>query len=421
MGNKELLVYIAGTYAGKLREIDSGRLTFKYSSDYFGPPLSLSMPIDSVEYQDKVVRPYLMGLLPDSQSVRREIARRYDVSGDNPFALLSEIGLDCPGAIQIVKGDDKEMLLRSENLVPVSEKDIAKRLAILNASDEPSWVLESEHWSLGGAQNKIALRFTEGRWFRCEGAAATTHILKPGISRLELQALDEYACMKLAKAVGLPVAEVTYKLFEDEPAIVVERFDRSSTETGEILRLHQEDFCQALSVLPDKKYASDGGPSTSDVINLLKKTDQSEENIEQFLAYLFFNYLIGGSDAHAKNFSFVFDEKGKAFLAPLYDVASIFPYVESDRAVYRMAMNIGGENRFGKVGADAVVRLARTNDLDIGACVILFDRLASAILENLKMIDDDLSKIARGTELTQKLLPSIQQNVELTLNKLKAL
>lgn len=277
--------------------------------------------------------------------------------------------------------------------------------------------IADEHWSLGGAQEKIALRFENGTWFRCEGAAATTHILKPGIFRLQLQALNEYTCMELARGCGVPAAHVSYQLFSQEPAIVVERYDRVR-QGRSVLRIHQEDLCQALCVSPDQKYAADGGPSTPDVVSLLKTTAQPERNVLQFALMLFFNYLIGGSDAHAKNFSVLIGDRGDAVLAPLYDAASILPYRESDRETLRMAMNIGGENRFGRVGKSSLVRFARTCELDADRIIELMGNLATAMLTSL---DDVLSSSATfpgGDELAIRLGSAIRRHCELTIARL---
>ena len=375
------------------------------------------MPISSETYGDKTVRPYLQGLLPDNRETRRAIARRYGVSSENPLALLEHIGLDCPGAVQLCPPENEDAVLRDKRLVPLSDEAIAKRLEGIASHREASWTLASEHWSLGGAQEKIALRFEDGAWFQCEGSAATTHILKPGIPYLQLQALNEYACMALARECGVPAARATYRLFGKEPAIVVERYDRIRSN-GSALRIHQEDLCQALRVSPDQKYASDGGPSTSDVIALLKKTSRSERNVLQFALLLFFNYLVGGSDAHAKNFSLLHGVQGDTALAPLYDAASIFPYRESERETIRMARSIGGENRFGHVGKGALGRFARTCEIDADRCFGIMGNLAAAMLEHLDNVFAHVAAIPEGDELASRLEPAIRSHCELTIARL---
>lgn len=280
-------VYIAGVRAGVLDRGARGGETFAYEPGYAGVPLSLSMPLSAETYGRAAVRPFLFGLLPDSRETRRELGRRHGVSGENPLALLEHIGLDCPGAVQVCPDESPELLERTDSLVALSESDVAMRLRDLNRSDDASWILDDEQWSLGGTQGKFAIRLRGDAWFRCEGSAATTHIVKPGITRLKYQALDEYASMRLARVVGLPAASVAYRNFEDEPAIVVARFDRRELPDGSVVRIHQEDMCQALSVMPDHKYTFEGGPAAADILALLGKADPTGRSVRSFVLMLF--------------------------------------------------------------------------------------------------------------------------------------
>ena len=431
--NQRLTVFIGGDKAGYLDRDASGLETFLYVPGYAGVPLSLSMPLSSSPYGFRVVRPYLQGLLPDGRAVRRSLGSRYGVSGENPLALLAHIGLDCPGAVQICPaGHDEDVLLRDEILVPVSDADIASRLRSLTSNAQTVWLQEGEHWSLGGAQEKFALQRRNGRWYRCEGSAATTHIFKPGVAGYEWQALNEYACMRLAAMSGLEAAQVSYETFEGQGAIVVERFDRRMSGRGlsdefgdrgaarrgdgqsrvaEVVRLHQEDLCQALSVSPEQKYTSDGGPSTGDIVQLLAtKTEPAAENVARFTAMLFFNYLVGAPDAHAKNYSVLFGEDGSVTLAPLYDVASAYPYIDDvAHTKFRLAMSIGGENRLGRLTKGGVRRYAELNGLDGPECISLMGNLAGRLLRGLDPLRDELAGIPGGNELSEKLTGPIER------------
>ncbi|MCF0104488.1 MAG: type II toxin-antitoxin system HipA family toxin [Eggerthellaceae bacterium] len=362
-----LQIYIGGMFAGVLKQDSSGALHFSYDRDYSGVPLSLSIPISNRIYDDKKVRPYLLGLLPDSEDVRRSIGREYGVSGNNPFALLRHIGYDCPGAVQICEqGDSEEMLNRGGELVPISKSEIAQRLSRGKRFASAKWETDNERWSLAGQQSKFALRKKDGKWYSCHGSEPTTHIFKPGVPDLQLEALNEYACMQLAERCGINVAHAEYLVFDGEPAIVVERYDRLPSSQGAVVRLHQEDLCQALGVLPSHKYADEGGPGASDIIALLFNTGEPRiDNVKSFLSMLFFNYLIGATDAHAKNYSVLLDKRD-AYLAPMYDVASILPYLNRERTV-KLAMGIAGENRIGMVSSRRLVRFAEKNKLiDLG-------------------------------------------------------
>lgn len=282
---------------------------------------------------------------------------------------------------------------------------------------------DREHWSLGGQQSKFALRYKDGAWFRCAGAAATTHIFKPGISHLSFQALNEFVCMRAASLCGIATANVEYRVFADEPAIVIERYDRVVDENGDVIRLHQEDFCQILDVLPDNKYAEYGGPGASAVIGVLKKTGSyAEANIRRFVEMLFFNYLIGAPDAHAKNYSVLLGMEGQAVLAPLYDVASAFPYREP-RGRIRAAMSIGGENEIGKLGRHHVQRFVEANalegfGLDEGACASILARLAESIPGKLARAFGDLGECEGVAEIRERLVGPVEEVCSTTLARL---
>lgn len=373
----------------------------------------MSMPVSNRTFGEPVVRPYLMGLLPDDPAVRRDLGRRLGVSGENPFALLGHVGLDCPGAVQVCDESLSSPSARGEGLVEVSHAEIAARLSEGRTSAGMRWEAEREHWSLGGQQSKFALRREGDRWFSCEGAAATTHILKPGIPDLRLEALNEFLCLRLARACGIPAARVEYAVFDGEPAIVVERYDRMRDSTGGVARLHQEDFCQALGVLPQSKYPEDGGPSAGDVIGLLRRTGApAASNLAAFMKMLFFNYLIGAPDAHAKNYSLLLD-RDAAYLAPLYDVASALPYARRWEDV-RLAMGIAGENRVARLSARRLGRFARANGMEgygLGPDALsgMLADLARRVPPALADVLGASSHIPGVDELGERLLPRVDR------------
>lgn len=424
MGTSMLNVAIAGKVAGHVEQRADGSLSFSYAADYSGPPLSLSMPISNRAYGDKVVRPYLMGLLPDGADARRSLGRSLGVSGNNPFALLALVGLDCPGAVQLCSDDALAKVIAGEGFLrPVTDAEIAERLSAGRRSTSAHWTAVRERWSLGGQQSKFALRFEGGAWFSCEGAEATTHILKPGISDLAYEALNEFICAKLATACGIPAAGVEYSVFEGEPAIVVSRYDRVRDERGEVVRLHQEDFCQALGVLPENKYPEEGGPGASEVLKVLMHTGApAATNSERFVRMMFFNYLIAAPDAHAKNYSLLLD-RDAAYLAPLYDVASMLPYTDRPFDV-KTAMSFAGENRVGRLSSRRLFRFAEANELDkIGLggerLVELLADLAEIIPLCLEGVLAECAYIPGIDALGEKLLAKVAELCERSLARLK--
>lgn len=419
------LVAIMGTKeVGMLSQTDSGSFEFRYADGYDGIPLSLSLPVRNGAYAERRLRPYLFGLLPDSEAVRRDIAREFDVSANNPLALLEHIGLDCPGGVQFCTPDSVSKVLgRSSRYVSLSDEQICNRLRRLRQGPEDSWVGRGEHWSLGGNQGKFALALREGAWCSCEGSAATTHIFKNGVLGYSLQALNEYVCMRLAAACNLPVSRVEYRMFGDEPAIVVRCYDRAVGREGEIARIHQEDLCQALGVMPDMKYTIDGGPGALDVVRLLSKTSRARTNVELFTRMLFFNTLIGAPDAHAKNYSVLLGGGGDALLAPMYDITSGLCY-ESMRRDGRLAMGIGGENRFGRMSRKALSKYAegagmRGYGFDEAWCVETMLRIESDVIGKIGGVFDASEGLPGIEELRSRMETPITRNFERIMAQLK--
>lgn len=249
----------------------------------------------------------------------------------------------------------------------------------------------------------------DGRWYSCEGSAATTHILKSGVRGLAHQALNEYVCMRLATSLGVPAASVEYLEFEGEggaePAVVIERYDRL-VEGDSVTRLHQEDLCQALGCLPDNKCTMYGGPNCAEALGLLTSTGPTAQaNAAGFLQMLFLNYLLAATDAHAKNYSIMLAADGSHRLAPMYDVASIAPYVEGAKLKVKppkLAMSIGGENRAGRVSANDLAKLVEQCGLErfgitAGGCRDLLALYAKEIPGKLAREFDALEETGSAT------------------------
>ena len=418
--SKHLLVFLSGDLCGHLYQDDSGKRTFTYEEGYEGPILSLSMPEKGKPYGPKQVDAFLFGLLPDKEEVRLDVAHHTGGSPNNPFTLLEYMGLDCPGAIQICPEDEAHLIgERGAELVPVSDEDIAARLRPESGRDADTWYsFDEERWSLGGNQQKFALRWKDGRWYACLGSAATTHIFKPGVSGMRYEALDEYVCMKLSTLCGIESEEVDYQLFCGEPAIIATRYDRIVLG-DEVRRLHQEDICQALSVMPMLKYAQDGGPSTPKILALLRGLTNPKKETERFTQMLFWNYVLAAPDAHGKNYSVLHLPQGRSRLAPLYDVATILPYdrrpqqtrVGSSRfKPVRLAMSIGGENRVGLLQAKHIRAYADDANLDPQWCVDLMGTLCVEATRHLHEAFADVQGIPGAEELEERLTPRLQRH-----------
>lgn len=347
-----LAVIIAGRRTGVLQRRSGGSLSFRYEpahAEQRSPtPLSVAMPIEIIEHPDRVVAPWLAGLLPDNERVIARWARELR-TGTSPFELLgTRIGEDCPGAVQFVAaGREDEVLSRPGEVEWLSEGAVATRLRDLRA-DSTAWLGSARQgrFSLSGAQSKTALLHHEGRWGDPSGSAATSHILKPAVAGLDDHDLNEHVCLEAARRAGLLAARTRVERFEDESAIVVERYDRLTVEGGALVRIHQEDLCQALSIDPSLKYESDGGPGAVEIIALLRAVlspRRADEAVWQFVDGLIWNWLIGATDAHAKNSSLLL-EGSRVDVAPLYDLASALPYGDHEREL-RLAMRVGRDYR----------------------------------------------------------------------------
>jgi len=362
----DALVLLEGRVVAHLVQDQHGSYQLTYAEswrdDPAAYPLSLSMPLATGVHADALVRPFLAGLLPDNDAVLRAWGRRFGVSPRNPLALLRNMGEDCAGAIQIVEPSDVERVLSDAGGVEWLPEDmITEELAGLRAGapaglDPPG----TGRFSLAGAQFKTALLCDGHRWGRPRGPVPTSHILKPPHGEFGHFVENEHLTLRLANGLGLSAARSTVQHFGGEQAIVIERFDRVS-RGGTLERVHQEDLCQALAVHPDIKYEAEGGPGVERVVALLRaQATRAAEAVQGVVDAVLFNLLIGGTDAHAKNFSLLLGPGGQVDLAPLYDLASIAPY--SRQCPWHhvtTAMRFGGEYRVHRLGDRHLARFAR--------------------------------------------------------------
>jgi serine/threonine-protein kinase HipA len=345
-----LAVIVDRRLAGSLTRLPGGKLQLDYDDEYMrmpgATPLSLSMPLAQRSYPDQVISPWLWGLLPDDPSVLARWTRHFDLSRAAPYPLLAtQVGLDCPGAVRFCAPERvDETVSHAGQIIWLAVEDVARILADLGR-DSTNW-LGAEftgQFSLAGAQAKTALLCEDDKWGVPRGAVPTTHILKPAISGLAGHDLNEHLCLDAARRAGLPTVSSRIVRFGDQTAVVLKRYDRY-WQDNKCQRIHQEDLCQALAVSPTKKYQNEGGPGPSDVAALFRRAmplKAAEHAVRTFADALIWNWLIGGTDAHAKNYSLVLQGE-HARLAPLYDIASGLPYGDHEKKL-RLAMKVGGD------------------------------------------------------------------------------
>ena len=419
---RTLAVILYGQHAANLEQTAGGQHALTYTDTSAATPVSLSMPVAPVTYTHARVEPFLEGLLPDREETRQAMGRELGVNGRNPFSLLSRMGLDCAGAVQFCPpADVPDVLARQGGLDPVDDQWIGDRLRVLRSDSGASWKSPRERWSLAGAQAKFAIRQEGGRWFEPTGAEPTTHIVKPGVAGLRHQALNEHVCLDTATRTGLRAAWSAFTEFDGEPALVVERYDRRRDGSGALVRLHQEDACQASSVSPRDKYESDGGPRAVDIVTLLRMHSRPRDagrNVTDFVDALVFSYLIEAPDAHAKNYSILLVVE-RVRLAPIYDVASAAPYDSTEQTGLRQAaMAVGRERRFGRVGRANWERFATEAKLDPEEVVDRVRVLAAKVPDAMSDAFSALASSPAGTELRGRMLDRIAQHCASTIARL---
>ena len=386
----ELAVVANRRRLGTLTRSGGGDLSFVYvkqwRQDPDAFPLSLSMPLRADPYPRASVEPWLAGLLPDDEDVLRAWSSRFQVSRRNVFGLLSEVGEDCAGAMQFVRPERLDEFLDAgpQSVEWLTEEMVGHRLAELRLDPalgrRPD---DAGRFSLPGVQPKTALLFEDGRWGLPAGATPTTHILKPQNPRFSGLVENEHLCLRLARAAGLPAASTRIGRFGDQLALVVTRYDRRRIGS-EWVRLHQEDFCQALGVPPERKYQNEGGPTVRTMLDLVRaESAQPDEDARTLARSIMLNWILGATDSHAKNFSLLIGPAGQVRLAPLYDIASFFPCSEDPRRL-KLSNRVGGQYRLHDIGRREWERFRTENDLDwdtVAACRALAQRVRNVLPE----------------------------------------
>lgn len=412
----ETLSVIAEGYRLGYVAYKKGKLSFRYDTawldDKSSYPLSTSMPLAGVTYSHDLVDAFLWGLLPDNRLVLESIAKSYQVSANNAFKLIKSIGIDCAGAIQFVPLEDEAPLLNpqfEEEVEWLSEEELAQHIQDVIQREGAGLPSNSEgQFSLAGAQLKTALYQRPGsdKWGKALGSTPTTHILKPAPKDYPGFAENEHFCLQLARALGMETADSYVEVLGGIPVIVVKRYDRFFDEDCYV-RIHQEDFCQALGVHPARKYQNEGGPGIKDIAEVIwDYSGNALHDIKRLADALLFNYLISGSDAHAKNFSLI-HSYGYCALAPFYDIASTLPYPGISQHKVKMAMKVGSEYKLKKIElrhwetCEKELRLPKN---------YLFSRLKS-LLEDIPQAATSTAKLLHSEGLDHAIIDQLESSI----------
>lgn len=331
----QLAVWLYDTHVALIDRI-RGRLRLGYTEQAltrYGlgvPLLSLSLPVRPERYPHGVVRSFLDGLLPEGES-RQVIANDLKLASEDTFGLVAALGRDCAGAIVIQPTEEpRPPKATTATAPPLSDPEL--EALVRNLRSAPLGISGTVRISLAGVQEKLVLtRRPDGRWGRPIQGTPSTHILKPEIGRFPKTVENEFFCMRLARHLGLKVPEVATTEIGGRRLIVVERYDRLVHKDGSVERIHQEDFCQATGVPPEKKYEQDGGPSLRKIAEILQSA-AAAGSLDDFLRAVTLSVLVGNGDAHAKNYSLLHESAGALRLAPVYDVVSTMMYGDDQLA-----------------------------------------------------------------------------------------
>lgn len=342
---RKLDVYLRHELTGQLIQDEHGQMSFFYAESWLknpkATPLSQSLPVRKERFSQNECRGFFAGVLPE-QGQREIIAKNLGISARNDVAMLEQIGGECAGAVVFIPAGES-LPERNYGYRQLSDAQLAEILKQLPR--RPLMAGEDGiRLSLAGAQDKIAVHVSHGQISLPLGGAPSTHILKPAIERFEGIVSNEAFCMKLARAIGLHVAKAELGKVENIDYLLVERYDRRLMKdlpdgTEHLEREHQEDFCQALGIVPENKYQNEGGPSLKQCFALLRELSSAPViDLQRLLDAVIYNFVIGNHDAHGKNFSLLYGRETR--LAPLYDILSTAYYPELSK---KMAMKIGGE------------------------------------------------------------------------------
>ncbi|MCY4347988.1 MAG: type II toxin-antitoxin system HipA family toxin [Aestuariivita sp.] len=416
---QRLIVWWNGASVGQLALNAHGQLEFTYFASWIdkpdATPVSASLPLRLEPFDFRATLPFFEGLLPEA-SQRTAIAQVLGVSESNEFRLLERIGGEVAGAIEIWPEGIKRAY-RKESIPSDFMSDAALVALIDRLPMRPMLAGENGlRLSLAGAQSKLPVVYRNDQIALPVPGQPTTHILKPEIVGLEGTAENEVFCLRLARAVGLNVATVAYRSLGKKHFLLIERYDRQQGTNEEYLRLHQEDFCQALGFTSSRKYASDGGPVFRDCFSLIRRvTTRPAVEVIKFLDAALFNALIGNADAHAKNFSLLYTHE-RTDLAPLYDLISTVAYPDLSQ---RLAMKIGKARTLEDLHSGDLEKFAK--DIEIRAPFVRrrMTELANGIVEKSEEVISSLALPSHRLALARSISNNIVDRARLILRRLK--
>jgi serine/threonine-protein kinase HipA len=381
----------------------------EWLTDEQSRPLSLSLPFlpGNAPYQGQVVTDYFDNLLPDNDAIRRRLAQRHRAGGTDAFQLLAKLGRDCVGAIQLLPEDEKPSDVYEINGKELNTAEIAQQLRNTTSGQALGQHGNDEdlRLSIAGAQEKTALLRHEGKWLLPHGSTPTTHIFKLPLGLVGHMQADmrtsvenEWLCSKIMEAYQIPIARCEIKQFDDQKTLVVERFDRMlSSDRSWIIRLPQEDMCQATGTSPLHKYQSDGGPGITQIMELLLGSNDAEQDRNNFFKTQIIFWLLAATDGHGKNFSIAHLPNRGYRATPIYDVLSAHPVIGRGRNKIsphkaKLAMAVRGTTNYYLI--EKILRrhwIAQARQ--VGLVVEVAEQLIEDVIESTETIIEEVGRL----------------------------
>ena len=421
----ELNVYFQAQLVGTISTDDEAKINFEYENSWVENdnsfPISISLPLNAEQTNQESANNFFVNLLPEER-IRARTCKKFGISDGNNFELLRRIGAECAGALTILPTEEKPKVDEYEY-----ETITETRLVKWSQGDGNAFAEEAGEnnvrLSLAGAQDKMPVMVRDSEFWLGKGSAPSTHILKFPSSRFSHLPENEVFTTMLADSVGLPVVKAGLRSVQLTPKTesriaVIKRYDRYN-EGANLLRLHQEDFCQALGFSPHRKYEEDGGPSLSDCAELIRENSSVPAiELEKFLRWVIFNWLCHNADGHAKNISFLFTEDGKTELAPFYDLVCTGNYTRQQIA-RALAMKIGGESSPGAIGIKNLERFSSDTEMPLRNVKENAIEIASRLLENLEQQTHEFELTFGNSPILQRIPRIAERRCERALKFLK--
>lgn len=405
---KELSVYIeingSPVLVGEITGNDYSDSCFKYVDEYRESPdaraISVSLPIREEAFSVTQTKSFFEGLLPEGFS-RRALANWARVQEEDYLAILEKLGQECLGAILII---EKGKAWVEGEYIKLSMDEVHKLAA--EGATKSTAVLMETHLSLTGASGKVGLYYDKPNddWYMPTGKLASTHIVKQSHVRLKGIVVNEQFCIRVAGRLGIEVPETFIVDLgngkDDEVLFATKRYDRKmSDECGvdnlpKALRLHQEDFCQALSIAAADKYEHENQSYLKRMFEVVRRVSSRPlEDQMKLWDLVVVNYLLGNTDCHLKNYSLIYSEDLKSIrLSPAYDIVCTVAY-ESTK---EMSYYIGGKLDIREIDRESFAIAAR--EIGIGEKMAMkhFDELAGKLNDALNEVAQEM--IEQGYE-----------------------